>query len=125
MDLEQFQELIKGLPCGKLTPQAIYIHKSALKLEQLTSFITRIQSALKQKDYDWNIAKFWKNDFKFSLLRYPSFEEESYPELDCSLFIDLDKKHHRMNDYSNSDNPPVLHRKELMVNKDHHLYEEF
>lgn len=125
MNLEQFQLLIKGLPCGKLTPQATYIHKSELQNEQLTSFLNRIQSALKLEDFEWNIAKFWKNDFKFSLLSYPNFEEESYPELNHSLFVDLEKKHHRVNDYSNSDNPPVLHRKELMVTKDHPSYEEF
>jgi len=125
MNLEQFQLLMKDLPCGKLTPQAIYIHKSALNNEQLTSFLSRIQSALKLEDYNWNIAKFWKNDFKFSLLSYPDFEEKSYPELNHTVFVDLEKKHHRINDYSNSDNPPVLHRKELMVTKDHPSYEEF
>ena len=125
MNLEQFQLLMKDLPCGKLTPQAIYIHKSALKNEQLTSFLSRIQSALKLEDYNWNIAKLWKNDFKFSLLSYPDFEEKSYPELNHTVFVDLEKKHHRINDYSNSDNPPVLHRKELMVTKDHPSYEEF
>jgi DNA phosphorothioation-associated putative methyltransferase len=125
MNFEQFQLLIKDLPCGKLTPQAIYIHKSALQNEQLTSFLGRIQSALKLEEYYWNIAKLWKNDFKFSLLSYPNFEEESYPELNHSLFVDLDKKHHRLNDYSNSDNPPVLHRKELMVTKEHPSFEDF
>ena len=125
MNNEQFHQLINDLPCGKSTPQAFYIHKSALTNEQLISFLSRIQSALKQDDYDWNIAKFWKGDFKFSLLSYPSFEENSYPELACSLFVDLDKKHHRMNSYTNADNPPVLHRKELMITKDHPAYEEF
>jgi len=125
MNPEQFQLLMKDLPCGKLTPQAIYIHKSALKNEQLISFLNRIQLALKLEDYDWNIAKFWKNDFKFSLLNYPTFEKDSYPELNQSLFVDLDKKHHRLNDYSKSDNPPVLHRKELMVTKEHPSFEEF
>lgn len=125
MNKEQFQQLISDLPCGKKKPQAIYIHKSALENEQLRTFLSRIQSALKQDDYDWNIAKFWKSDFKFSLLNYPSFEENSYPELSCSLFVDLDKKHHRINSYTNADNPPVLHRKELMITKEHPSFEEF
>jgi len=125
MNHEQYQRLIEDLPCGKSTPQAIYVHKSALIDNQLTIFINRIQNALKQEDYDWNIAKFWKSDFKLSLLNYPDFEEESYPELVCSLFVDLDKKHHRMNDYSKSDNPPVLHRKELMVTKAYPFFDEF
>jgi DNA phosphorothioation-associated putative methyltransferase len=125
MNIEQFQTLINGLSCGKSTPQAIYIHRSALEDNQLTSFLNRIQSALKQESHDWNIAKFWKKDFKFSLLSYPDFDEESYPELACSLFVDLDKKHHRLNDYKKSDNPPVLHRKELMVTKSHPYFDDF
>jgi DNA phosphorothioation-associated putative methyltransferase len=125
MNAEQFQALVKDLPCGKSTPQAIYIHKSALGTSQLTTFINRISTALKQDNYDWNIAKFWKTDFKFSLLSYPSFEDASYPELACSLFVDLNTKHHRINDYSKSDNPPILHRKELMVADDHPCFEEF
>lgn len=125
MNLEQFRLLLKDLPCGKVTPQAIYIHKSAIKNEQLIAFLTRIQSALKQENFKWNIAKFWKNDFKFSLLNYPEFEVKSYPELNHSLFVDLEKMHHRVNDYSGSDNPPVVHRKELMVAKEHPYLEEF
>lgn len=125
MNLEQFQMLAKNLPCGKLTPQAIYIHKSALQNSQLLTFLIRIQSALKLDGHHWNIAKLWKNDFKFSLLNYSDFEEISYPELSCSLFVDLDKKHHRLNDYSKFDNPPVLHRKELMITKEHPSFDEF
>ena len=125
MNHEQYHSLIKDLSCGKSTPQAVYIHKSALLDEQLTSFINRIQKALKQENYAWNIAKFWKENFRFSLLYYPGFEEQSYPELSHSLFVDLDKKHHRINDYSKSDNPPVVHRKELMVSKEHPFFEEF
>lgn len=84
------------------SPQSNYIHNSALNNEQLISFLSSIQTALKQDDYHWNIVKFWKSDFKFSLLNYPSFEDEPYPELTFSLFVDLDKRQHRINSYINA-----------------------
>jgi DNA phosphorothioation-associated putative methyltransferase len=125
MDENSFNQLINGLPAGKSTPQAIYVHHSILQSTKLLEFINLIQSALKQSSFKWDIAKFSKQSFQFSLLAYPDFDNAAYPELKTSLFIDLSKKHHRINDYSKSDNPPILHRKELMVTKDYPLFDEF
>ncbi|MDO6694538.1 DNA phosphorothioation-associated putative methyltransferase [Aliiglaciecola sp. 3_MG-2023] len=125
MDSNSFRELISELSVGKITPQAIYVHRSTIQNTQLLDFINRIQSALKQSSFQWEIAKFSKQSFQFSLLSYPDFDSEAYPELKTSMFVDLTKKHHRMNDYSKTDNPPILHRKELMVTTNYPLYEEF
>jgi DNA phosphorothioation-associated putative methyltransferase len=125
MDANSFRKLINELPAGKSTPQAIYVHISILQNTKLLEFIYRIQTALKQTSFEWSVAKFSKQSFQFSLLAYPDFDNEAYPELKASLYVDLTKKYHRINDYSKSDNPPVLHRKELMVTIDYPLYEEF
>ncbi|MEP1384668.1 MAG: DNA phosphorothioation-associated putative methyltransferase [Paraglaciecola sp.] len=125
MDANSFRQLINELPAGKSTPQAIYVHISLLESTKLLEFINRIQTALKQASFNWTIAKFSKQSFQFSLLAYPDFDQQAYPELKTSLFVDLTKKHHRINDYSKSDNPPVLHRKELMVTNNYPLHEEF
>lgn len=82
--------------------QSNYIHNSVLNNEQLISFLSSIQTALKQVDYHWNIVKFWKSDFKFYLLNYPSSEGEPYPELTFGLFVDLDKRQYRINSYINA-----------------------
>jgi DNA phosphorothioation-associated putative methyltransferase len=125
MDENSFNQLINALPAGKSTPQAIYVHHAILQSTKLLEFINRIQSALKQSSFNWDIAKFSKKSFQFSLLAYPDFDNVAYPELKTSLFIDLTKKHHSINDYSKSDNPPILHRKELMVTKGYPLFDEF
>lgn len=125
MDANSFNKLISELPAGKSTPQAIYVHQSILQNSKILEFINRIQAALKQSSFQWQIAKFSKQSFQFSLLAYPDFDNEAYPELKTSLFVDLSKKHHRINDYSKSDNPPILHRKELMVTSDYPFFEEF
>jgi DNA phosphorothioation-associated putative methyltransferase len=125
MDMNRFNQLINELPAGKSAPQAIYVHHSILQSTKILEFISRIQSALKQSSFQWDIAKFSKQSFQFSLLAYPDFDKASYPELKTSLFIDLSKKHHRINDYSKSNNPPILHRKELMVTKKYPFFYEF
>ncbi|MCW8107116.1 DNA phosphorothioation-associated putative methyltransferase [Alteromonas ponticola] len=125
MNLESFQALITTLPTGKSTPKAIYIHRSAIEGTALCAFLDRILAALKQTTLPWNVAKLFKSEFQFSLLCYPNFEVQAYPELNRSLFVDLEKKHHKINDYQDIDNPPILHRKELMVLESHPLYDEF
>ncbi|KXI29586.1 DNA phosphorothioation-associated putative methyltransferase [Paraglaciecola hydrolytica] len=125
MDALSFSKLTAELPIGKSTPQAIYVHCSGIQNTQLLEFINRILSALKQSSFSWDVAKFSKHSFQFSVLAYPDFDTEAYPELKTSLFVDLNKKHHRINDYSKSDNPPILHRKELMVAATYPQYDEF
>ena len=41
------------------------------------------------------------------------------------MTVDLKKLSHKITDYSNYDNPPILHRKETMVSPEHPHYEEF
>ena len=54
-------------------------------------------------------------DFKITFLDYPEFEKDSYPALNYSYTIDLQKLTLKKADYKKSDNPPILHRKETFV----------
>ncbi|WP_413698562.1 DNA phosphorothioation-associated putative methyltransferase [Psychromonas sp. KJ10-10] len=60
-----------------------------------------------------------------SLLNYPEFYQDSYPALNKSINVDLNKLSHRITEYSNSENPPILHRKETMILNDNPHYEHF
>lgn len=125
MNKDQFIDIVKQLPIGKSTPNAKYIHISALSEYPVFPFLSKIQSALKQEKFSWTVAKLWKKEFKFSLLNYPNFDSNAYPELNKSLFVDLEKMSHKLNDYADSDNPPILHRKEDMVASDYVSRDEF
>ena len=81
--------------------------------------------ALKIEDDNWNLVKVFRNDFRLSLLNYPLFFEDSYPSLVQSVNIDLVKLTHRITNYSEHDNPPILHRKETMITKKHKFYDHF
>jgi len=115
------------MPIGKKLPDAHYIHKDALGElpSELSNFIYAVSNALKIEQDSWNLVKLNKNEFKLSLLSYPTFFTEAYPALTQSVTIDLVKLTHRITKYEQSDNPPILHRKETMVPVTHDAYESF
>jgi len=53
-----------------------------------------------------------------SYLTYPNFELDPHPSLHSSLLVHLQTFELKRRDYSDSDNPPILHRKELFVRKE-------
>ncbi|MEG3765292.1 DNA phosphorothioation-associated putative methyltransferase [Alteromonas sp. 14N.309.X.WAT.G.H12] len=127
MDAALFKSLVDKLDVGKKLPDAIYIHDSTLPQlpDKLRNVVLAIGKALKIPREQWNLIKLSRKQFSLSLLHYPTFGEESYPALKQSVTVDLQKLSHKVTDYSNYDNPPILHRKETMVLPDHPQYEEF
>ncbi len=117
MDFIEYSNLIKGLKIGKPLPDSVYIHESAFgKLpEKLAALAINAGDQFRISDDSWNILKFYKKDFKIAFLNFPDFENESYPPLELSQLVDLQKQSKRKSDYSKSENPPILHRKETFV----------
>lgn len=127
MNAEQFKELVKQAKIGKVLPDAVYFHKEYFSEAPtaLVKFIEIVANALKIDDTDWDLVKLFKKDFRLSLLSYPTFFDDSYPALKQSVTIDLVKLSHRITKYNTQDNPPILHRKELMIPQTHSRFEEF
>ena len=127
MDAQLFAKLVKEINIGKQLPDALYLHKDAFSAlpQTLKGFIPAVPKALSIKEEDWNLVKLFKKDFRLSLLNYPDFYQDSYPALNKSINVDLSKLSHRVTEYSNSENPPILHRKETMVLTDNPHHEHF
>jgi DNA phosphorothioation-associated putative methyltransferase len=127
MDVQLFTHLVKEIKVGKQLPDALYLHKDAFSAipDTLRGFIPAVAKALSIDDKDWNLVKLFKKDFRLSLLNYPEFYTDSYPALHKSINIDLNKLSHRITEYSNLENSPILHRKETMVLTDNPHYEHF
>jgi DNA phosphorothioation-associated putative methyltransferase len=108
------------LPIGKRLPDAVYLHQSYLDdaPSELTDFVERISDE-HGGNFDWNVLKLHRRDHKVTLLSYPGFDEDSYPPLEQSLTIDLVRSSVRRTSFANSDNPPILHRKETLVPDDY------
>lgn len=127
MDFDQYKNIIKQIDVGKQLPDSVYIHDSAISVlpDELSGLLTKIAAALKIPVTDWNILKLYKRDFKVAFLNYPEFDSYSYPPLKHSYTVDLSKLSMRKASYENSDNPPILHRKETFVKNDFPLRESF
>lgn len=121
MDFEEYKKLVVQLKVGKKLPDAIYLHESAMVAipHDLHSYLLKKIEKIELSSTPWNIVKFFRKDFKISLLHYPSFFEDSYPALHASHNIDLQKGTVRSSSYENSENPPILHRKETFLESTH------
>ena len=69
MDFTLFKQLIKEAHVGKKLPDAIYLHRDALKAlpEQLQNFIPAVAEAVSLPDEQWNLIKLFKNEFMINI----------------------------------------------------------
>jgi len=72
-----------------------------------------------------NIIKINRNKAQVSYLYYPNFETEPHPALAGSLIVPLTTFHVSYQDYAESQNPFILHRKENFVAPNHPLRAKF
>jgi DNA phosphorothioation-associated putative methyltransferase len=109
---------------GKRVYDELYVHLSALEALEDPEHRQRIEAALQLLPQGQraapNVAKLNVRTGRLSLLAYPKFSEEPFPQLSESWAFSpgpLASPHYRH--YRDSLNPPILHRKELLVGLDH------
>ncbi len=105
---------------GKITPEALYVHVSALpKLSTLLRVYERCARALTGTVADATVVKLHRAEPKVSYLLYPTFDTDPHPALFASIRAHLQNLDVRYRDFRTSSNPPVLHRKETFVASDY------
>ncbi len=67
----------------------------------------------------FNVIKFSDKSNSLTLLDYPAFFDEAFPVLANYWTVDLETGTYRHRTYADSLNPPILHRKELLLPVDH------
>jgi DNA phosphorothioation-associated putative methyltransferase len=111
---------------GKLTPDALYVHESALPhlspilriLEACArGYVGRVEGA--------NLIKLSRQEPKVSYLSYPEFDNDPHPALAGSVTVHFQALSVRFHDYRDRRNPPILHRKETFLHQDHPLHAKF
>lgn len=111
---------------GKLLPDALYVHDSALTLlEPTLQKLEREARQLIQGGTRATLIKFNLRKPQISYLHYPNFDNDSHPSLHASHSVDLSTRQVSIRDYRKTANPPVLHRKDTFVSHDYPLYELF
>ena len=71
------------------------------------------------------LVKFHLDKPVVSFLCYPLFFADPHPALFFSATVDADQQTVRFTDYSQQNNPPILHRKETMISPEHPCYVRF
>jgi DNA phosphorothioation-associated putative methyltransferase len=119
------RDAILASKVGKQLPDARYFHRSSL--DQLAPLLRLIVFAASQVvgQVEFDVVKLSLDGRKVSFLRYPLFDEEPHPALAYSIKVHLPTATHGLRDYQDSPNPPILHRKDSLVDPLHPLYADF
>ena len=111
---------------GKLLPGALYIHVTALeKMDILLRLQERCARDIAGDIRQATVIKFNLDKPKISYLFYPEFDSDPHPILEGSIQVDMCLCQRQYRDYSTSNNPPILHRKDAFVTPDYPYYEDF
>jgi DNA phosphorothioation-associated putative methyltransferase len=113
-------------PIGKLLPNALYIHRTALdSLDPLLRVYEGCAWAYLGEIDGTNLIKLHRHSGKVSYLVYPDFETDPHPALVRSIKLSLRTREIKCLEYASAANPPVLHRKETFLAHDHPLHARF
>lgn len=111
---------------GKRLPTALYVHESALhELPHVLRVYEGCARWLVGEVQGANLIKLATNKAKVSYLEYPDFDRDPHPVLRRSTYVRIGALDVDERDYSDSENPPILHRKESLVADDYPLREKF
>jgi DNA phosphorothioation-associated putative methyltransferase len=110
---------------GKLVGDSIYAHRS---IEDQLPPICRLQifaarQIVGQQEYD--VVKLAAHGRKVSFLKYPEFDRDPHPSLTSSLSVYLPKSEYSYREFSASANPPILHRKDSLVDDTYPHFQKF
>jgi DNA phosphorothioation-associated putative methyltransferase len=123
---ETIDAACRSAPIGKLTMDGFYVHRSALGL--LPSVLRVFEGCgrvLAGSVPAATLVKLSRSEPKLSYLSYPDFDTRPHPALRAAVTVFLPQLRLRYRSWADSDNPPILHRKELFVPADYPGRERF
>ncbi|MGR8998237.1 MAG: DNA phosphorothioation-associated putative methyltransferase [Gammaproteobacteria bacterium] len=113
---------------GKKVLNNVYWHYSLTSAQspEIQTTVVEAEALAKLKPgVDYNVVKYDGKSKVLSLLSYPDFFEAPFPALERSYRIDLSAQRVEKRSYQSSLNPPILHRKELLLSDDAPNIEQF
>lgn len=107
---------------GKLTPSALYVHRRAFErmptILKLYEFCGSIGAG---RPHDWNILKLHHDSRRVAWSSYPDFDSNPHPRISWSYGVHLGTLDTKFQEWSPSNNRPLLHRKhEFLASEDAH-----
>jgi len=113
---------------GKTIAKRTYLHISAIDeaSEDYQQALDQAETLCNiSREYDFNVIRFELALNRVALLNYPTFFDEAFPALQESWSIDLTSSEYARRTYIDSLNPPILHRKELLILAEHPRRNEY
>ena len=115
-DLNNVSSACRNSSVGKLTPSALYVHETAVpSLAPVLRVYEGCARAYIGSVEGANVIKLHYQQAQVSYLAYPKFDRDPHPSLFGSLLVPLQTFRVKYREYADSDNPPILHRKECFV----------
>lgn len=108
----------KDVLAGKRVHEHHYVHISAISTlasDQQANIAEAAAFAKLSPKCDFHVVKLHRDGEELSLLSYPAFFDDPFPTLACSWRVSLSRKTVVFRNYAESRNPPILHRKELLL----------
>jgi SAM-dependent methyltransferase len=123
---EALELACRTAPFGKLTPEALYVHVAGLsQLPSLLRVYAGCSETLTGRVDDATLLKIHRLKPQVSFLLYPTFDTDPHPPLSASIVGRLHDYSVSYKDFSQRENPPILHRKEVLVPFDYPGREKF
>jgi DNA phosphorothioation-associated putative methyltransferase len=105
---------------GKQTPSALYVHRSAMvDIPPILQVYEGCARVLAGSVPEANMVKLSVTSPQVSYLVYPDFDRRAHPTLRTAVTVSLSRLSVDWRDYSQSENPPLLHRKEEFLGHSH------
>ena len=103
---------------AKVVGRRTYLHTDSLSY-LAASTAARVVEAERlaglNRHVHFNLVRIDDSEPRISLLHYPDFADDPFPSLRESWLVDLDRSTVSYRSYGDSLNPPILHRKELLL----------
>ena len=112
---------------GKVVANAAYLIPENIETLpfEYVELIQRANTFLDASPQNCNVLKISPKIKKVSFLEYDDIHKEPFPTLRQSISVDLVKEAITHRSYRTRDNPPILHRKELLLGEEHPDFEKF
>jgi DNA phosphorothioation-associated putative methyltransferase len=106
-------------PVGKRLPTALYLHSDGQdRLPPILRLLEGVARRLIGEVGEAVVLKLHLDRPAVSYLEYPGFDRVAHPSLRSGYIVTLDSLRCDYRDYSRHRNPPILHKKELLLATD-------
>jgi len=112
---------------GKVVANAVYVVPENVDTlpPSYVELIKKAEEFSKDVRAKFNVLKVSPKTEQVSFLEYDDLFKFPFPVLRHSIAVNVEKEAVTRRSYEDYDNPPILHRKELLLGEEHPDYEEF